>query len=246
VLYIKLGGSLITPKKEGIFSIKESVVRSISSDLRDLLRDHRLFLAHGAGPFGHIPVKKHGLSEGMKAGSEMGVSETLVRMSELNLLVSKIMLEESIPVIPFPPRAVFRRSSGAMMYNLSVIERFMRLGLIPLTHGDLIPDDEKGVYVLSADEIPIYITLIGLEKVIFLTDVPGVLDAEGNLIREIGEGDVPDLGSEGSDVTGAMAGKLSAAFKLANMGVEVRIAGYLSEGDLKRAAQGEWGTKVTV
>ncbi len=244
MLYIKLGGSLITYKKEGMFSIKKSILKSISRELEPFLRD-KIFLAHGAGSFGHVPVIKHNLQNGLREGSELGASEVMVRVSELNSIISKVMLEENIPVVPFPARSVFMRNKGEISCNLSFIKYLIDHNFIPLTHGDLIPDEEIGTYILSADEIPIYLAPLGLKKVIFLTDVPGVLDEEGKLIRELKRGSLPELKGGEFDVTGAMGGKLSHAFKLASMGIEVVIAGYLNNGDLRRAFEGKWGTKIT-
>ncbi len=243
MLYLKLGGSLITYKKEGMFSIKESILRDISRELKPFLVN-KVFLAHGAGSFGHVPVIKHNLQNGLRKGSELGASEVMVKVSELNSIVSRIMLEEGIPVVPFPARSIFIRREGKISCNLPFVEHLMDHDLVPLTHGDLIPDEDTGTYILSADEIPIYIAPLGLKKVIFLTDVPGVLDERGNLIRELKGNSLPRLGEEGFDVTGAMRGKLSHAFKLASMGIEVTIAGYLNKGDLRRAFEGKWGTKI--
>ncbi len=243
MLYVKLGGSLITYKKEGRFSVKEDVVRSISRELNNFLRD-KIFLAHGAGSFGHIPVMKYNLQDGLRNGSELGASEVMVRVSELNSIVAKIMLEEHVPVVPFPARSIFMRRGGKISCNYTFVRHLMDYDLIPLTHGDLIPDEESGIYILSADEIPLYLAPLGLKRVVFLTDVPGVLDDEGNLIKELRRGQLPRLKKEGFDVTGAMEGKLSQAFKLISMGIEVIIAGYINDGDLKKALEGKWGTKI--
>jgi len=243
VLYLKLGGSLITPKKEGSFEVRERVVRELAIELGSILLERRVFLAHGAGPFGHVPVKKYGLHEGFAPGKESGISETLIRVMELNTEVASLMLEEGVPVLPFHPRSIFRRINGKVFSDLSLIKAWMEIGLIPLAHGDLIRD-EHGIYVLSADEIPLYLRPLGVDEVIFLTDVPGVMDEHGNLLPSIREGDIPDLGSVTFDVTGSMRGKLDAAFKLAKAGVKVRIAGFNSRGDLIKAITGESGTKI--
>ncbi len=246
VLYVKLGGSLITPKMEGAFEVREEVVREVSKDLKEISRKMDLFLAHGAGPFGHIPVKQHRLHGGYGLGKELGVSETSIRVMELSLRIASVMWEEGLPVLPFHPRSTFRRISGEIVCDLSAVMALMDLNLIPLTHGDLIYDDEMGVYVLSADEIPIYLVPMGLREAVFLTDVPGVLNEDGEVIPEITEAKIPDLGGSTFDVTGAMKGKLEAAFQLAKLGVKVRIAGFTKRGDLIRALSGESGTLVRV
>lgn len=244
MLYLKLGGSLITPKKEGSLEVRESVVRELAVDLRSILSERRVFLAHGAGPFGHMPVKKYGLQEGAASGKEQAISETLIRVMELNMKVASLLLEEGIPVFPFHPRSVFRRVGGKMVFDLSVVTAWMEIGLIPLAHGDLISDDERGIYVLSADELPLYLRSLGVDEAIFLTDVPGVMDEHGDVLPSIRGKDIPDLGGASSDVTGSMRGKLDAALKLAKAGVKVRIAGFNRKGDLIKAFMGKLGTEI--
>ncbi len=246
VLYVKLGGSLITPKKEGAFEVRERIVREVADDLLRISRERSLFLAHGAGPFGHAPVKMYKLHEGFKPGRELGVSETSIRVMELSLRIASLMREEGLPVLPFHPRSTFRRIGGGTICDLSAVRAWMDLNLVPLTHGDLIYDDERGVSVLSADEIPIYLVPLGLEEAVFLADVPGVLNEDGEVISEITEANIPDLGRSAYDVTGAMRGKLEAAFQLARLGVKVRIAGFSERGDLIRVLKGESGTLVRV
>lgn len=243
MIYIKLGGSLITPKREGRRELREEVIRSFSRDLKELIADFRFFLAHGAGPYGHEPVLRYGLNSGINEENRIGASETMVGVSELNVLVARVMTEEGIPVVPFPARSIFHRN-GRVLCNLAQVRRFLDSGFVPLTHGDLILDGERGVYVLSADEIPMHLLDLGLEQAIFLIDEPGVLDDEGNVIPVIGKTHLEGIRSAFLDATGSIRGKLETAIKLAGLGVEVRIAGYKGRGDLIKAINGELGTKV--
>lgn len=241
-----MGGSLITPKKEGRREVREEIIRKISRDLNDIIGEFKVFLAHGAGPYGHDPVLKYRLHSGMSEANRIGASETMVSVSELNLTVAKIMLEEGVYVAPFPARAVFMRDHGMIKCQISQIKGLMDLGFLPLTHGDLIPDSERGVYVLSADEIPLYLSGLGLRKVIYLIDLPGVLDEKGKVLPTIKREDLDFIDIAGSDATGSIRGKLERAFKLAEMGVDVRIAGYRGRGDLINVLTGKAGTRVLV
>lgn len=244
MIYVKLGGSLITPKKERRRGVREEVIRNFSRDLMGLVGEFEFFLAHGAGPYGHDPVLKYGLKSGLNVSNRIGASETMTSVSELNLTVARIMVEERIPIAPFPARSMFRRYEGRISCDLNQVRGLLKAGLVPLTHGDLIPDSERGVYVLSADEIPLYLLDLGLKQAIFLIDEPGVLDREGNLIPVFGREGLSKIRPTYMDATGSIRGKLEAAVKLAEMGVEVRIAGYRERGDFIRALRGEWGTRV--
>ncbi|MEM3446990.1 MAG: isopentenyl phosphate kinase [Candidatus Korarchaeum sp.] len=245
MLYVKIGGSLITPKKEGRREVREEIIREISRDLNDVIGDFKIFLAHGAGPYGHDPVLKYRLHFGMSEANRRGASETMVSVSELNLAVARIMSEEGIYVAPFPARAVFMRERGMVKCQIPQIKEIMNSGFVPLTHGDLIPDTERGIYVLSADEIPLYLTGLGLRRAIYLIDLPGVLDEEGRVIPTVRREDLGSVtGIASSDATGSIRGKLERAFELAEMGIDVRIAGYRGRGDLINALTGKTGTRV--
>ncbi len=242
---MKLGGSLITPKREGALEVKEDVIRQVTLDLLEIYRSgRRLFLAHGAGPFGHIPVRRYGIHEGLRPGAELGVSETMVSMMDLNLRVARVMMELGLPVIPFHPRLIFRREGDELTCGLETALRWIRSGFVPLTHGDLVHDNRRVVSVLSADEIPLCLLSMGLREVLFLTDVPGVLNEMGEVLREVSGMNLPDLGGSSFDVTGSMRGKLDVALRLARMGIDVRIAGFSERGDLIRALKGESGTRI--
>lgn len=241
---MKLGGSLITPKREGRRELRERIIREISKDLKEVAREFKLFLAHGAGPYGHEPVLRYRLNLGLSRENLLGASETMVSVSELNLTVAKVMLEEGVPVVPFPPRTIFMRDHGVIKCQLLQVKELMDSGLVPLTHGDLIPDSEMGVYVLSADEIPICLSPLGLKRAVYLMDVPGVLDEKGSALPEVRRGQLRSLSIASSDATGSIGGKLEHAFKLAEMGIDVRIAGYRKRGDLISVLTGKTGTRV--
>lgn len=247
MFYLKLGGSLITEKKSGKQRVKEHIVSNISRDIQDFLYGDNIVLAHGAGSFGHVPVVKYGLDRGLSKGHEIEASEVFVSVSKLNCHISLLMQREGVPVVPLPARSIFYRGEdGRIIAYLKTISELLRRGFIPLTHGDLIADFLSGVYVLSADEIPLYLLPLGLKEVIFLTDVPGVLGPDGKVLDVVSEDDVIKEGRDTKDVTGSMLGKLSKAFQLARRGVKVTIAGYYNRGDLKRVLDGEIGTKIVI
>ena len=245
MLYLKIGGSLITPKRSGTLRIDAAKVREIAGEVRGLLSDlGDIVLAHGAGSYGHVLVKEFGLQSGC-AERSLELALVYASVSRLNAEVSSIMSEEGVPVMPIHPRSVFRRSGGSVLLDTWVIEAALSNGLLPLLHGDMILDSERGCYVLSADEIPVYLVPLGLKMAVFLTDVPGVLDEQGRVISEVRS--IPEsLGDERLDVTGSMHGKLRWALELAKLGVDVRIGGFENRGDLTRILNGEAGTRVRV
>ena len=67
LLFLKLGGSLITDKTRARAARLDTIAR-LADELRlvrSQLGDLRLVLGHGSGSFGHIPAKKYGTRQGI-------------------------------------------------------------------------------------------------------------------------------------------------------------------------------------
>ncbi|ERH05469.1 MAG: putative archaeal kinase, partial [Halonotius sp. J07HN4] len=85
-------------------------------------------------------------------------------------------------------------------------------GFVPVLHGDVVAHAGEGVTVLSGDELVTGLAdCLGARRVGLCSTVPGVLDADGEVIDAITEFDsvAAALGdSESTDVSGGMAGKV--------------------------------------
>ncbi len=89
-----------------------------------------------------------------------------------------------------------------------------------------IAGDENGtIYNVNADQMAVSCAIgFGAEKLIFLTDVPGVRDAAGRVLAELACTDIPDLIKSGV-AHGGMQAKLEAAAHALETGIkEVVIA----------------------
>jgi isopentenyl phosphate kinase len=91
-------------------------------------------------------------------------------------------------------------------------------GFVPVLHGDVVAHAGAGVTILSGDEVVTSVAeAIDAARVGFCSTVPGVLDDEDAVVPEIRAYDeVADYlgGSEATDVTGGMAGKVRALLDL--------------------------------
>lgn len=84
----------------------------------------------------------------------------------------------------------------------------------------LAVDDEGQTYNVNADDASAAIAAaLHARKLIFLTDVPGILDADGNLIPEIGAKEIDRLIETGA-LTGGMIPKTRAAVAAIHRGAE--------------------------
>lgn len=84
----------------------------------------------------------------------------------------------------------------------------------------------------------------GAERLIFLTDVDGLLDADGALIPRLAAPQAEALRAEGT-LAGGMIPKVEACFRAASAGTTAVIANGRSAGTLRRIAAGETvGTRI--
>jgi acetylglutamate kinase len=85
------------------------------------------------------------------------------------------------------------------------------------------------------------------DKLIFLTDVPGVLDAAGNRLPELSPADIDRLIAEGV-AKGGMQAKLNAAASAIAQGIDgVYIVPGVEESVLTRVLAGEMiGTRIAL
>jgi acetylglutamate kinase len=85
---------------------------------------------------------------------------------------------------------------------------------------------------------------LAAEKLIFLTDVDGLLDAEGCLLPAIDAARAADLRMAGT-ISGGMIPKADACFRAVEIGVVAHIANGHNPGILQRVATGESvGTRI--
>lgn len=99
-------------------------------------------------------------------------------------------------------------------------------GFVPVLHGDVISHAGKGATIVSGDDLVVSLASgLGADRVGLCSTVPGVLDADGDVIPEITAfADAADAlgGSDSTDVTGGMAAKVR---KLLALGAPAHVFG---------------------
>jgi isopentenyl phosphate kinase len=148
-------------------------------------------------------------------------------------MLSGIFRQYGIPVIPLTPSDYLIARNGRIdTCNLSPIKEWMRLGCVPSTGGDIVPDVSTGFSIVSGDQLAVYIAIsLSASKLIFATDVDGIFDSDPNrnrsarLLRLVQARDVQRIaarvGPDITDVTGGMEGKIEEAAKAAFEGIPV-------------------------
>jgi isopentenyl phosphate kinase len=256
IIIVKLGGSAITAKDDGKPEVNAANLSRLAQEIAEARKEDEfsLFIVHGAGPFGHVPAKKHELNSGLKNAEQiMGISDTHQGMEQLNYIVVDTLRKKGIPAIALQPSAGGILKRGKLIkFPLDVIEKMLSIGLVPVSYGDVLIDEDKGVSILSGDHLVLYLAeKLKADRVLLVADVPGIFDKDpkknkdAKIIKELGRKSVhriKEIGSaKGTDVTGGMKGKLEELLHLADMGIESEIISGFSPGDLKRALRGVRG-----
>ncbi|MEM0160963.1 MAG: isopentenyl phosphate kinase [Thermoplasmata archaeon] len=213
MIIIKLGGSVITDKAK-YRKFRSEIVRRLITEIPD----SDLIIVHGAGSFGHIISKQHSLQNGLNNQNSLKFVQVQNDMIELNLNIMKILFESGIPAISLPAHSfhVYQEE-----FNFDIFEKFLKLGFVPVTYGDIILNSEKKVAICSGDYL--IEKLAGHfkpEQVIFVTDVDGIytknpkLYKDAKFIKELSLNDSIDTEMIVDDVTGGIMGKLETIKKI--------------------------------
>ena len=221
---IKLGGSLITDKREAR-AFRPETTRQILRQVKQIhgLRDAPpLILGHGSGSFGHHEARKHGTRDGVETAADwLGFAKVAEAASALSQLVLRECVALQLPVMRLAPSALLGAADGRVhSLNIDPVVRALDRGLIPLLHGDVAFDSARGGTIISTEQILVELALrLDTRQIILLGEVAGVLDGAGELIRAITPATMAAHreslgGASGVDVTGGMAQKVDDMLRL--------------------------------
>ena len=204
--------------------MNEYRIRNIAVAIVQALKetDIELVLAHGAGSYGHIKAKQYRAQQGIHPdyGWE---GYYLIRqdMMFLNLRFIQLCAEENLFPITIQPSAIITAKAGNIVsLNSNVIKSLLESNQIPLLHGDIVVDESQGFTIASTEDILSFLaSYLPFNRVIMVSDVPGVLDAQGEIIPVINHNNFDNVMSlpgraKGADVTGGMKKKVEHLYNL--------------------------------
>jgi isopentenyl phosphate kinase len=244
LVILKIGGSVITDKGS-VSSARQDEIDRISEEIASFSSDSgsNLILVHGAGSFGHPQAMKYRLNERFDAE---GAYLTHVSVKTLNSMVVESLNRAGAHALPVHPLSSCLLENGKLIeFQLGQVKLMLERGIIPVIHGDVVMDRIKGAAVLSGDRIIPYMALaLGATKIGAGSDVDGVMDADGVVIKKITPLSFTDMkknirGSTSTDVTGGMLGKVSELLELAGKGISSRIFNAGRKGEVSRFLYGE-------
>lgn len=224
LIFLKLGGSVITDKARAYTARREAIMRLAGEARRamEARSDLNLLIGHGSGSFGHRAAAPYGTREGVRTAADWrGYAEVAAAAARLNRLVTDVFLEVGVPVLSIQPSASARCYDGEVVYlDIGPIRETLGRGLVPLIYGDVALDDVRGGTIASTEDLFVYLSgELEPDRVLLLTRVPGVLGPDGELIPRITHEDLSDLpgplvGAQSVDVTGGMANKVERMVEL--------------------------------
>ncbi len=233
LLFLKLGGSLLTDKTQKEALRPEILVRIAAeiASARAAQPDLALVLGHGSGSFGHVAAAKHNTRQGVySAAGWFGFAEVNDAAARLNRHVIQALLDAGVPAIGLSPVASAQVEDGHISYLATqLIASALEVGLVPVVYGDVAFDAVRGGTIISTEEIMAYLAdSLRPSWLLLAGETAGVLDEQGKVVRSIGPHNLAEIqpalgGSRGTDVTGGMAAKVLAMMSLVEERPEMSI-----------------------
>lgn len=207
---LKLGGSVVTQKSEPE-TVDEAVIDRAAAAIAEA--DEDLVVVHGGGSFGHYHADRHSVSTTAGTRDAGAVTDVHDAMKRLNAAVVDRFQAHGVSAVPVHPLSLASRDDGGRLsLPTEGIATMIDEGFVPVLHGDMVVHASVGATVLSGDEL---VASLGegldVDRVGLCSAVPGVLDDADDVIPRIDSfDDVAAVlgGSDATDVTGGMAGKV--------------------------------------
>jgi len=246
---VKLGGAVITRKhRDG--EVRSKVLTRLVREVTE--GPIPLVLLHGAGSFGHPAAKKFGLS---LPPDPLVPPETRARgaaivsadVRRLHLEVLTALVRAGARPWSVPPAGLVTNQEGKLVsLDPRPFREALDRGLLPVSFGDVVPDNSWGFSILSADRIAVeLVRALSARRVVFVSEVEGIYESMAPGRRKVVELVTPDLprklgrATAGADVTGGIQGKAEAMVEISRLGAVAGLISGLKDGALSRALRGE-------
>ncbi|MEJ2011426.1 MAG: isopentenyl phosphate kinase [Anaerolineales bacterium] len=255
MIFLKLGGSLITDKSKPL-TPRIDVINRLAAEIAAAWRgasEMPLLLGHGSGSFGHYAAAQAGTHLGARTAQDWsGFISVADAARQLHQLVMRELLNGGLPAMSFPPSAMaLARDGEVLTYHAAPIVHAVDRGLIPVVYGDVVFDESQGSAILSTEQVFSALAPdVQPQRLLLAGQTAGVLDDEGNTIEVLRPFDLAGLKFErvpGQDVTGGMRAKIEQAIAWARefSQAEVLIFSASQPGLLKDVLLGATaGTRV--
>jgi len=251
-IVVKLAGALLED---------EATVRSLAAQITELAAQHEVLVIHGGGRIFTATLAKMGVESKFFAGLRITDEPTrdaavMVFAGLLGKRLSAAISSAGRPAVgicaadalcfPAEPMTLDGASAdlGYVGYitgvNVRFLESLWREGIVPVA-ASLGAGAGGELFNVNADHMAAACAeFLGAQRLIYMTDVPGVLDGEA-VIPKVHLDDVEEM-IRTHRVTGGMVLKLEACRRAMEGGVaEICIVGGTAPGNLLAAADGVGG-----
>jgi isopentenyl phosphate kinase len=247
---VKLGGSLITRKGE-VEKLRPKVLRRLAHELAEA-GTIPLVVLHGAGSFGHPGAARFGLArpppdDRRSPERVRGAAIVAGEVRRLHLAVLRELVAAGLSAWSLPLSTLGRNRAGTLAeLDTAAFARALDGGWTPVSGGDVVADEAWGASILSADTAAVELARrLHARRVVFATDVPGVLEGPpagrrkvaAEVTDELVAGLRPRPGAV--DVTGGIRAKIQAMLEIARAGADAALISGLTDGAVSRAVRGD-------
>jgi isopentenyl phosphate kinase len=250
LVIVKLGGSVLTRKRE-VERLRPKVLDRLARELAGI-SECRLIVLHGAGSFGHPSARRFGLAHAPEPGvapahRARGAAIVSAEVRRLHYAVLRALVRAGASPLSVPMATHARNRAGLLVaLDATPFEDALERGHLPVSFGDVLPDDEWGSSILSADTTALaLVPVLHPARVVFASDVAGILEGPPGRRRSV----VPEVTDEvvaglrpppgAADVTGGIRAKAAAMRAIARAGADAGLISGLTDGALSRAIRGE-------
>ncbi len=226
LIILKFGGSIATLKHLARPAVRRAHMRRMAALIAKQYdpKKYALILIHGAGSFGHLHAHRYSLASGTKDHPEKTflAVENQSLDARLNSELTSLFVASGLPVVGMPTRTLVTNTNGKLTsFETKNIQSALRVGAIPLLHGDMVFDTTWGFSICSGDVLVSELANIFLaEKVFFASDVDGIFTRDPHqyedatlmkalALDDIINGTVKLTQSHNIDVTGGLSKKFS-------------------------------------
>ncbi|MDQ6662859.1 MAG: acetylglutamate kinase [Acidobacteriota bacterium] len=239
---VKIGGTLLDSQE-----VRAGLARQIADAFR---AGHELAVVHGGGKQITRFLEARGIESqfvnGMRVTTPEILEAVLTVLRNVNRELVQALREAGAPAVALFVDDGTLVEAEQMDSRLGAVGRVIRCHSDRLTRSELAVvacvagDREGNRYNVNGDQMAVaYAAGMGADRLIFLTDVTGVLDGEGRVIPRLTAAAAETLIANGI-AKGGMQAKLNAAASALQQGVrEVRIVPGAMESTLALVLRGE-------
>jgi isopentenyl phosphate kinase len=254
LIYIKLGGSLVTDKNTES-TAHPAAIKHLAAEIYNFKFANpatQIIVGHGAGSFGHIQAVRNKLHLCAHSSERWaGVLEVAQAVSQLSRIIQQALHLAGLQTKSFhPSESAVCRDKQLISLDTTKIKHALDSQVIPLIHGDICFDETCGASIISTESIFAYIsTKLQPTNIYIAGTEPGVYDSypEGNIIPAISTSSKKTYfsnitTSKSPDITGGMKSKVNIMLELIRYypDITVRIFSGTKPGNLTTALTGQY------